>query len=65
VRLIGLGASQLVDDAVQVSLFEDREMPSEELLHSIDRLRAKYGRRALETGLTFFEPDAGPPDPEP
>jgi hypothetical protein len=65
VRLIGLGASQLVDDAVQVGLFEDRELSSEELLHSIDRLRGKYGRRALETGLTFFEPDTGSREREP
>lgn len=62
VRLIGLGASQLVDDAVQVGLFEEGRLPAEELLRSMDRLRAKYGRRAVETGLTFFEPEAGSAD---
>ncbi len=65
VRLIGLGASQLVDDAVQVGLFDERELPADELLRSMDRLRAKYGRRAVETGLTFFEQHGGSSDPEP
>ena len=73
VRLIGLGASQLVDDAVQLSLFQGhrsgrrpaRELRLEALLGSIDRLRAKYGHRCLQTGLTYFDPYVGSPDWEP
>ncbi len=70
VRLLGLGASQLVDDAVQLGLFDvdargQRELRVEALLQGMDRLRAKYGHRALQTGLTFFDPYAGSPDWEP
>ena len=73
VRLIGLGASQLVDDAVQLSLFQARrnghrparELRLEALLGSIDRLRAKYGYRCLQTGLTYFDPYVSSPDWEP
>ncbi|MCH8993853.1 MAG: DNA polymerase IV [Chloroflexi bacterium] len=62
VRLIGLGVSQLTDDVVQLGLFERRQLPGEALLHSIDRLRAKYGYRCLQTGLTFFDPYVSSPD---
>ena len=62
VRLIGLGASHFEDDAMQLGLFDRRELPREELLHRIDRLRAKYGQRCLETGLTFFDPYVSSPD---
>lgn len=72
VRLIGLGASSLVDDAVQLSLFEGwpdrrgpRELRLEALLRAIDGLRKKYGYRCLQTGLTFFDPYVSSPDWEP
>ncbi len=65
VRLIGLGASNLADDAVQLGLFEPRKLQLEELHSSIDRLRAKYGYRCLQTGLTFFDPYVSSPDWEP
>lgn len=65
VRLIGLGASQLVDDAVQLSLFDRRQQALEALLRSIDRLRARYGYHCLQTGLTFFDPYVSSPDWEP
>ena len=65
VRLIGLGASNLTDDAVQLGLFEERTLRREGLLASIDRLRAKYGYRCLQTGLTFFDPYVSSPDWEP
>ncbi|OGO49399.1 MAG: hypothetical protein A2148_06850 [Chloroflexi bacterium RBG_16_68_14] len=65
VRLIGLGASQLVDDAVQLGLFDRRPLAAEALLRSIDRLREKYGYRCLQTGLTFFDPYVSSPDWEP
>ncbi len=62
VRLIGLGVSQLTDDVVQLGLFERRQLSGEALLRSIDRLRAKYGYRCLQTGLTFFDPYVSSPD---
>ncbi len=73
VRLIGLTASQLVDQALQLSLSSDLlderrpapELRTDALLGSIDRLRAKYGHRAVETGLTFFDPYVSSPDWEP
>ena len=65
VRLIGLGASNLTDDAVQLGLFEERTLRREGLLASIDQLRAKYGYRCLQTGLTFFDPYVSSPDWEP
>jgi len=65
VRLLGLGASQLVDDAVQLDLFDPRARKNEELLRSIDRVRGKYGHRAVGTGRTFFDPYVGSPDWEP
>ena len=65
VRLIGLGASNLADDAVQLGLFEPRKLQLEQLHSSIDRLRAKYGYRCLQTGLTFFDPYVSSPDWEP
>lgn len=65
VRLIGLGASRLVEDAVQLRLFDRRELLAEALLRSIDRLRARYGYRCLQTGLTFFDPYVSSEDWEP
>ncbi len=55
VRLIGLGTSNFTDDTVQLDLFDTDWQSNEDLLHNIDRLRKKYGRRVLETGLTFFD----------
>ena len=73
VRLIGLGASSLSDDTVQLGLFEQRrddrrpprQLRDDALWGSIDRLRAKYGHRCLQTGLTFFDPYVSSPDWEP
>ncbi len=65
VRLLGLGASQLTDDAVQLSLLDLRRRPLEALLGAIDRLRAKYGYHSVQTGLTFFDPYVSSPDWEP
>jgi len=62
VRLIGLGASSLVEDAAQLDLFDQRRTQRDELLSSIDRLRAKFGHRAVQTGLTFFDPYVSAPD---
>lgn len=64
-RLIGLSASQLVEDAVQLNMFERRQQALETLLRTIDRLRAKYGYWCVQTGLTFFDPYVSSPDWEP
>jgi DNA polymerase-4 len=65
VRLLGLGASELVEDTVQLGLFDDRSLRLEALLRSVDRLREKYGNRTLQTGLTFFDPYVSSDDWEP
>ncbi|HWC30160.1 MAG TPA: DNA polymerase IV, partial [Dehalococcoidia bacterium] len=55
VRLIGVGASGIVDDAVQLSLEPSREAKSESLSATFDKVRTKYGRRSLQTGRTAFD----------
>ncbi len=65
VRLIGLGTSELVEDTLQLGLFDDRSPQLDALLRSVDRLREKYGHRALQTGLTFFDPYVSSDDWEP
>ena len=65
IRLIGLGTSNFTDDSVQLDLFDSSEQAEEELLRNIDRLRKKYGRRVLETGLTFFDANSSGEDYDP
>ncbi len=65
VRLIGLGTSNFTDDSVQLDLFDSSEQSEEQLLHNMDRLRKKYGRRVLETGLTFFDANSSSDGYEP
>ena len=65
VRLIGLGTSNFTDDIVQLDLFDSEGQSNEDLLHKIDRLRNKYGRRVLETGLTFFDENSSSDDFDP
>ena len=65
VRLLGLGASQITDDVVQLSLFDLSRKPIDALLGAIDRMRSKYGYRSVQTGLTFFDPYTGSEDWEP
>ena len=55
VRLIGVGASNLVNDAVQLSLEPTREMQSEQLSAAFDKVRGKYGSGSLQTGRTAFD----------
>jgi len=55
VRLIGVGASNFVDDAVQLSLEPSKEMKSEKLAATFDRVRQKYGTRSIQTGRTAFD----------
>lgn len=55
VRLIGVGASNLADDAVQLSLEPSTETRSESLSAVFDKVRGKYGVRSIQTGRTAFE----------
>ena len=55
VRLIGVGTSNLVNDAVQLSLEVSRESRSESLSATFDKVRGKYGTRSLQTGRTAFD----------
>ena len=55
VRLIGVGATNLVDDAVQLSLEPSREIKDESLSAAFDSVRKKYGTRSLQTGRTAFD----------
>jgi DNA polymerase IV len=55
VRLIGVGANGLLDDAVQLSLEPTFESKAESLSQMFDRVRGKYGRRSLQTGRTAFD----------
>jgi DNA polymerase-4 len=55
-RLIGFGASNLVEDAVQLPLQEAPWQRLERLDRAVDGVRLKYGRRCLQRGRTLFEP---------
>jgi DNA polymerase IV len=55
VRLIGVGLSNIVEDTVQLALEPGRTEKQESLSKAIDRVRAKYGRRSLQTGRTAFD----------
>ena len=55
VRLIGVGASNFVDDAVQLSLEPSKELKSEKLALTFDQVRKKYGTRSIQTGRTAFD----------
>lgn len=53
VRLVGVGVSNLVGDARQLSMFDAASRRSEILDQTIDRIRRKYGFAAIQTGRTF------------
>jgi DNA polymerase-4 len=55
-RLIGFGASNLVEDAMQLPLEEAPWQRLERLDRAVDRLRLKYGYRCLQRGRILFEP---------
>ena len=55
VRLIGVGATGLVEDVVQLSLEPSAETKSESLSAAFDKVRHKYGTRSLQTGRTAFD----------
>ena len=55
VRLIGVGASNLVSDARQLALEPTAEVRQEALSVAFDHVRKKFGRRSLQTGRTAFD----------
>jgi DNA polymerase-4 len=55
VRLIGVGTSNLVKDAVQLTLEPSRETKAESVSAAFDKVRGKYGNRSLQTGRTAFD----------
>jgi DNA polymerase-4 len=65
VRLIGLGATGLVEDAVQGDLFDVQEARGEDLLRAVDGVRGRYGSHSLQRGRTFFDPITGSEEWEP
>jgi DNA polymerase-4 len=54
IRLIGVGASNLVAADVQLALVPSRDERLESLSRTFDRVRTKYGRKSLQTGRTAF-----------
>ncbi|HEY7270276.1 MAG TPA: DNA polymerase IV [Dehalococcoidia bacterium] len=55
IRLVGVGASNLVTESFQMPLDRDVEQRREALSAAIDRVRGKYGRRSLQSGATAFD----------
>jgi DNA polymerase-4 len=59
IRLVGVGASNLVANSFQIPLERDTELRREALSAAIDRMRHKYGRKSLQSGTTAFDKAAG------
>lgn len=53
VRLIGIGASHLVEDSKQPNMLNQTGQRLEKLNLAIDRIRKKYGFTAIQTGRTL------------
>ena len=51
VRLIGLGATNLVEDAVQLGFDDDEARRAASVDHTIDAIRGRYGGEAVRRGL--------------
>ena len=51
VRLIGLGASNLVEDAVQLGFDDDEALRAAGVDQALDTIRDRYGRDAVQRGL--------------
>ncbi|HRC61796.1 MAG TPA: DNA polymerase IV, partial [Dehalococcoidia bacterium] len=51
VRLIGLGATNLVEDAVQLGFEDGRLLHDQQLDRAIDEIRDRFGNDALSRGL--------------
>ncbi len=57
VRLLGVSVADLGDEVRQLSLFDQSWEQDERLLEAIDRIREKYGRRALRRASTLHRSD--------
>ena len=55
VRLIGIAASGLAEDVLQLSLEPSGDSRSESLSATFDKVRSRYGTRSLQTGRTAFD----------
>jgi len=53
VRLIGIGVSKLVEASQQIELFANSDIKLEVLYTVIDKIRDRYGFKALQTGRTM------------
>jgi DNA polymerase-4 len=53
VRLIGIGASELVEAGRQLDMMDSSAQRQEQLNRAIDRIRKKYGFTAIQTGRTL------------
>jgi DNA polymerase-4 len=51
VRLIGLGATNIVEDAVQLGFEDSGTRHAEAVDHTVDTIRDRFGREALRRGL--------------
>jgi DNA polymerase-4 len=55
IRLIGVGAANLVSPEVQLALEPSSDEKFESISATFDRVRSRYGRRSLQTGRTAFD----------
>jgi DNA polymerase-4 len=62
IRLIGVGVSNFVDAAMQLTLEPSVAEREEHMSELFDRVRRKYGRRSLQTGRTAFDAATGSDD---
>ncbi len=51
VRLIGLGATNLVEDAVQLGFDDESARRAERVDQAVDEIRGRYGRDSVTRGL--------------
>lgn len=57
VRLLGVGVSGLMPAGRQLGLFEQADRRQEQLEAALDRIRAKYGERAIQRAALLDEPE--------
>jgi DNA polymerase IV len=57
VRLLGVAATGLTQDGRQLRLFEQEDRRQEQLDAALDRIRAKYGERAVQRASLLEEPE--------
>ncbi len=57
VRLLGVGVSGLTQAGRQLRLFEQADRRQEQLEAALDRIRAKYGERAIQRAALLDEPE--------